>query len=169
MDRVDWGLPRSGHCGEKREGERQNGVGKWESEQKEREGGKSTESAIPWHPAADLEVSAVPLRSILHPAAFHDEASSFPFGLINARSQITGNCTWPVQGEKKDQEEIWGNDCFLPYKAHHGEGERWERQGGCAEIVFCQMTPAKPIWKFIFSHLAWMQDNWGGGGIPLQS
>lgn len=56
---------------------------------------RSSEFAIPRHPAAELEVSSAPLKSLLSPAAFSDEASTFPLALINATSQLVGLNTWP--------------------------------------------------------------------------
>lgn len=54
----------------------------------------STESAVPRHPAAELEVSCMPLKTLLSPAALRDEASIFLLILISATSQLVGYNTW---------------------------------------------------------------------------
>lgn len=58
-------------------------------------GRELSESAIPQHPAEELEVSPLPLQSALSPAALSDEASTFPLELITATRQLLGLNTWP--------------------------------------------------------------------------
>ena len=66
--------------------------------ERERKGEReSSEFAIPRHPAAELEVSYMPLKSALSPAALSDEASTFPLALINATSRLMGLNTWPLR------------------------------------------------------------------------
>lgn len=75
--------------------------GRWEGGReggRQREGEReSSESAVPRHPAAELEVSYMPLKSALSPAALSDEASTFPLALINATNRLMGLNTWPLR------------------------------------------------------------------------
>lgn len=63
-------------------------------ERRREEEKNSTESAIPRPPAAEVEVSHMPLKTLLSPAALRDEASTFLLPLINATSQLVGYDTW---------------------------------------------------------------------------
>lgn len=78
-------------------------------ERRREEEKNSTESAIPRPPAAEVEVSHMPLKTFLSPAALCDEASTFLLLLINATSQLMGYNTW--LGRAGDQGRLHSQGC----------------------------------------------------------
>lgn len=111
-------------------------------ERRREEEKNSTESAIPRPPAAEVEVSHMPLKTFLSPAALRDEASTFLLPLINATSQLVGYDTW--------------RESRRPRQASSAPLETWQGRPEAAEMPQGERRETNPplMCEFIHTRLA---------------
>lgn len=104
--------------------------------------GKSTASAAFWYPAADLEVTSLPLKSILHPAASYDEASNSLLCLIKCHQLAYGHSEQRGVGKETTSQETW----LIAVCLFLHNRTLW---GGRRAVMVCQQTtPFEHFWKY---------------------